>query len=128
MRVHIGLGDALPPCQDISQASWVGCVVVPGVTKGTLTYANQPISVNTFGQEVAYTPQSISAFQANTQAAATAGGPVAAASDPGAVPKTPSTTTVAAQTEAPQSTSTSSLNDYLPYVLIAAAVLVVTRL
>ncbi len=85
--MRVGIGDyGLPACESTAQASWTGCVVVPGVTKGTLTMADQGISNVVFGQVVDLTPQAIDAFHANTQAAADAGHAVIATADPGAVP------------------------------------------
>lgn len=85
--MRVSLGDAgLPPCQDTSQASSIYCVVVPGVTKGTLTTADQGISNVVFGQVVSINQQAMDAYTANTQAAAASGGAVIASADPGAVP------------------------------------------
>lgn len=84
MRLSLGhLG--LPACESTAQASWTGCIVVPGVTKGTLTTENQMISNIVAGQVVDYTPQNLQAFTQNTGAAGSAGQAIFASADPGAV-------------------------------------------
>jgi hypothetical protein len=84
MRVHIG--NYIPPaCESIAQASSTSCVVVPGITKGTLVMPDTPLTNVWAGQLVNITPQAQAAYEANLKAAQDAGKPIVSTADPGAV-------------------------------------------
>ena len=86
MRVQIGIGDYIPPpCESISQASSTSCVVVPGITKGTIVMPNTPFTNVWAGQLVDIGAQAQQAYQQNVAAAQAAGGAIMSTAEPGAV-------------------------------------------
>lgn len=82
MRIH--LGDYVPqPCASIKDAANVSCVVVPGITKGTIVMPDTPYT-NVWAGQLVDIPQSAKdAYQANVAAAQAAGGAIMSTADPG---------------------------------------------
>ncbi len=76
----------LPICASTADASYIGCVVVPCQTKGTLCQSTTPLTNLWAGQEVIQTQQAVDAYKANTQAAAAAGGVAFSSADNGSAP------------------------------------------
>lgn len=76
----------LPICASTADASYIGCIVVPCQTKGTLCQSTTPLTNLWAGQEVIQTQQAVDAYKANTQAAAAAGGVAFSSADNGSAP------------------------------------------